>query len=96
MIVFFVLPEYIGKGIGKKIMNALENDEYFLKSKRIEITSSITALGFYKKLGYKHKNGNKYLDEIEKNISYKNLENYNLLIKFKIIFYKVITIVKYI
>ena len=55
IMIVFVLPEYIGKGIGKKIMNALENDEYFLKSKRIEITSSITALGFYKKLGYKHK-----------------------------------------
>ena len=31
----FVQPEYHGKGIGKKIIETLEQDEYFLRAKRI-------------------------------------------------------------
>lgn len=53
----FVLPEYQGKGIGKKIIEALESDEYFLRAKRIEIPASITACQFYRKMGYNYKNG---------------------------------------
>lgn len=60
----FVLPEYQGKGIGKKIIEALENDEYFFRAKRIEIPASITACEFYRKFGYDYKNGiNKVNDE---------------------------------
>lgn len=59
----FVLPEYQGLGIGKKIINTLENDEYFLRAKRIEIPSSITACEFYKKMGYTYKNGIDVIDE---------------------------------
>lgn len=59
----FVLPEYHYKGIGKLIIQALENDELFLRAKRIEIPSSITACGFYEKMGYSYKNGIKILDE---------------------------------
>lgn len=59
----FVLPEYQGLGIGKKIINTLENDEYFLRAKRIEIPSSITACEFYKKMGYTYKNGIDVVDE---------------------------------
>lgn len=53
----FVLPEYQGKGIGRKIIETLEQDEYFLRAKRIEIPASITAVGFYRKMGYDFKNG---------------------------------------
>ena len=52
-----MLPEYHGKGIGKKIIEVLEQDEYFLRAKRIEIPSSITACEFYLKQGYNYKNG---------------------------------------
>ncbi|MDE5855038.1 MAG: GNAT family N-acetyltransferase [Ruminococcus sp.] len=59
----FVLPEYQGKGIGRKIIETLEQDEYFLRAKRIEIPSSITAVGFYRKMGYDYKNGISELDD---------------------------------
>ena len=42
----FVLPEYQGKGIGRKIIETLESDDYFLRAKRIEIPASITAVSF--------------------------------------------------
>ena len=48
----FVLPEYQGKGIGRKIIETLEQDEYFLRARRVEIPSSITAVEFYRKMGY--------------------------------------------
>ena len=59
----FVLPEYQGKGIGRKIIETLEEDEYFLRAKRVEIPSSITACEFYKKMGYTYKNGIEVVDE---------------------------------
>ncbi|MDE7293586.1 MAG: GNAT family N-acetyltransferase [Oscillospiraceae bacterium] len=59
----FVLPEYQGKGIGRKIIESLEQDEYFLRAKRIEIPASITAVDFYRKMGYDYKNGIAELDE---------------------------------
>jgi ribosomal protein S18 acetylase RimI-like enzyme len=57
MFMIFVLPEYQGKGIGKRIIETLENDEYFLRAKRIETPASITAAPFYEKMGYKYKKG---------------------------------------
>lgn len=32
----FVSPDYQGKGIGKRIMKRLENDEYFLRAKGLK------------------------------------------------------------
>ena len=52
----FVLPEYQGRGIGRKIIETLEQDEYFLRAKRIEIPASITGTPFYRKMGYDYKN----------------------------------------
>lgn len=63
LLAIFVLPEYHGKGIGKLIISTLEQDELFSRANRIEIPSSISACGFYKKMGYKYKNGEKVLDE---------------------------------
>ena len=57
LLTIYVLPERIGQGIGSAIINALEQDEYFVRANRIEIPSSITAVKFYQKLGYSPKNG---------------------------------------
>lgn len=59
----FILPEYLGKGIGRMIMETLENDEYFLRAKRVEIPASITAVSFYLGLGYTYKEGGDTLDD---------------------------------
>lgn len=53
----FVLPEYQGKGIGRRIIQTLEQDEFFVRAKRVEIPASITATPFYRKMGYEYKNG---------------------------------------
>ena len=59
----FVLPEYQGRGVGRKIVETLEQDEYALRAKRIEIPASITGLPFYQKMGYTFKNGNEQVDD---------------------------------
>lgn len=59
----FVLPEYQGRGIGRSIIQTLEQDEFFLRAKRIEIPASITAVDFYRKMGYDFKNGIAELDD---------------------------------
>ena len=59
----FVLPDHQGKGIGKKIIETLENDEFFLRAKRIEIPASITGVPFYLKMGYHYKDGISKPDE---------------------------------
>ena len=63
LLTIFVLPELQGKGIGRKIIETLESDEYFLRSKRIEIPASITACEFYKKMKYEYKDGIAELDD---------------------------------
>ena len=64
----FVLPEYQGNGIGRKIIETLEQDEYFLRAKRTEVAASITAVNFYRKLGYDYKNG---VDRPDKELNYR-------------------------
>jgi len=63
LLTIFVLPELQGKGIGRRIIETLESDEYFLRAKRIEIPASITAREFYRKLGYDYKDGIAKLDD---------------------------------
>lgn len=63
LLTIFVLPEFHGKGIGRKIINTLEQDELYIRATRIEIPASITATEFYRKFGYDYKNGIKELDE---------------------------------
>ncbi|MBE7015187.1 MAG: GNAT family N-acetyltransferase [Ruminococcaceae bacterium] len=68
LLTIFVLPEYQGKGVGKRIIETLEHDEYFLRAKRVEIPASITAVEFYKKMGYDYKNG---IAELEDGLLYR-------------------------
>ena len=63
LLTIFVLPEYQGKGVGKRIIQTLEQDEFFLRAKRIEIPASITAVEFYRKMGYNYKNGIAKMDD---------------------------------
>ena len=53
----FVLPEYQGRGVGRRIVETLEKDAFFTRARRVEIPASTTALGFYEKLGYRKKPG---------------------------------------
>ncbi len=57
LLTIYVLPDLIGQGIGTAVIHALEKDEYFLRAKRIEIPSSVTAVNFYRKMGYGFKDG---------------------------------------
>ena len=53
----FVDEKYQGKGYGRKIIETLEKDEYFTRANRIEIPAAMSAIPFYRKMGYEHKNG---------------------------------------
>lgn len=59
----FVLPQAQGRGVGRRLMEALEADEIFTRARRTEVGASITAVPFYLKLGYAFKNGVTDADE---------------------------------
>ena len=48
----FVLPEYIGKGVGRLLMTIVEQEAIAKKFQKVRIVSSLTAHIFYKRLGY--------------------------------------------
>lgn len=49
----FVNPDYQGKGIGTKLMETIENLAKERKIEKLRLNSSINAVDFYEKLGYK-------------------------------------------
>lgn len=57
LLTFFVLPQAQGQGIGRRLLHSVEQDEYFLRARRVELHASITAVEFYKKMGYMYKDG---------------------------------------
>lgn len=59
----FVDPDCQGKGVGRAIVGTLEQDEFALRARRIEIPASITGLPFYQKMGYSFKGGKNEIDE---------------------------------
>jgi N-acetylglutamate synthase-like GNAT family acetyltransferase len=59
----FVAPDQQGRGIGRRIMQALENDEYSKTAVKIILYASATARGFYMKLGYRDADGRPEADE---------------------------------
>lgn len=63
IVTVFAHPGYQGCGVGRKIICALEDDEWFRKAGRVHLDASITAHRFYEKMGYCYVNGEKELDE---------------------------------
>lgn len=59
----FVHPDWQGRGLGRFIIERLEQDPYCLRAARIEVPASLTAVPFYLKLGYQYKAGMKEPDE---------------------------------
>lgn len=59
----YVRPDLEGWGVGRRLMEALEADELFRRTRRTVISSSITAHSFYKKLGYDYVGGVPVLED---------------------------------
>jgi GNAT superfamily N-acetyltransferase len=53
----FVLPELHGRGIGARLIEAVESKAWELEAEKITVRASITAKGFYQKLGYQFRDG---------------------------------------
>lgn len=68
----FVKPENHGQGIGKKLIEKVEEYATTLPVKKLIIPASITAHKFYYKLGYKYKDGKKELNDEDMYIMEKN------------------------
>ena len=72
IIAAFLLPEFIGRGLGRKLFDVLESDELAAGAERIWLTSSVNALDFYEKIGYEYvygyrqRGGEMHLLELEK------------------------------
>ena len=59
----FVLPELQRRGIGIRLMEAVELKARELGAEKMTLRASITAKGFYQKLGYRFRGGCEKLDE---------------------------------
>lgn len=53
----FTAVDALGTGVGRAVMAALEADPLARQAGRIELAASLTAEGFYTKLGYTYKGG---------------------------------------
>lgn len=53
----FVLPDHQRRGVGRRIVEALEADAYFRRAWRTEVGASLTAVPFYLRVGYVFKDG---------------------------------------
>ena len=51
----FIDPAYKGKGLGRKIIETLMEDDYYKRADRVEIPASITAVEFYRHMGWNFK-----------------------------------------
>lgn len=69
-------PDYGGKGVGRKIIEALEQDEYFKNVDRVEIPASLTAVEFYKHFGYGFKRTNEVIGYISNEDGEYKMEKY--------------------
>ena len=72
LLTIFILPDWQGRGLGRLLIETLEQDEYAKRAGRIEIPASLTAVNFYRHLGYDYKNG---VTEPENGLLYR-LEKY--------------------
>ena len=86
----FIDPRYKGKGLGRKIIETLEQDKFYKRAIRVEVASSIPAVGFYMHFGYNFKkfgnivnqNGEYVLEKFPRNesITLKKQIKYNLIL----------------
>ena len=53
----------ISEGIGKSLINKVEEYAKEINAKKLVVPASITACEFYHKLGYEYANGKKELNE---------------------------------
>lgn len=72
----FIDPSYKGKGLGRKIIETLKEDEYYKRADRVEIPASITAIEFYKHMGWKFKRTESVLGNIVDNEGIYRMEKY--------------------
>jgi len=56
----YVLPEYNGRGIARELVNQVEKTAREKGLKSLKLSSSLIALNFYKKMGYKELNSYNY------------------------------------
>lgn len=61
----FVLPEKQRRGVGRALLEAIEQDTLFLHAARVIVPASINALPFYQALGYTFAPGGDRLDEAQ-------------------------------
>ncbi len=54
---FFMLPEYAGKGIGRRLLETLEADPIFREADKTVVSASLSAHKFYAKFGYRYRWG---------------------------------------
>ncbi len=59
----FIDPEYKGQGLGRKIIETLQQDEYYKRAERVEIPASATAVEFYKHFSWGFKKLGHVLDD---------------------------------
>lgn len=50
----YIHKDYIGKGIGIKLLKKIEETAYKKRIRKLKCLSTITAKGFYEKYGYKN------------------------------------------
>ncbi len=70
----FVKPENHGNGIGRALINKVEQYIKQKKTNKVLVHASITAKDFYLKLGYSYKDGNTELTDINTYLLEKNLQ----------------------
>ena len=57
----YVSPKYVGIGVGKKILQTLEHVAEQSGSKIVHVSSTLNAVPFYKRAGYRSQGHSKYL-----------------------------------
>lgn len=72
----FIDPSYKGQGLGRKIVEVLEEDEYYKRADRVEIPASITAVEFYKHMGWNFKRTDDVLGNIVDEEGIYRMERY--------------------
>ena len=72
----FIDPEYKGQGLGRKIIETLESDELFKEAERVEIPASLSAVEFYKHMGYGFKRTDAIIGHIANEEGEYKMEKY--------------------